>query len=152
MSNCDVDFADAGDDADPVQFYDWKMVRARKPHICTECGGAISVGEEHKRISYRFDGKFHTDRLCPPCHEAAGEFEHSLVGGMLWESFAEAWDNGAHVQACINRLETARAKEHMRQQWLTWQARRAEERQRWLAFKAAKAAGAVARSDGTSTE
>ena len=40
---------------------------------------------------------------------------------MLWESFRGEWDNGANLQSCLNRLESAKAKAHMRDQWLKWQ-------------------------------
>jgi hypothetical protein len=39
---------------------------------------------------------------------------------------ASEWDNGAHVQSCIARLTTARAKEHMRQRWVKWNEARIE--------------------------
>lgn len=135
---CEVDFSDASDDAEPVQFYDSAIVKARKPHICTECGGAIQVGEEHRRISYKFEGAFSVDRMCEPCSETAGEFDFHIVCGLLWESFYNEWDQGAHVQACINRLTTARAKEHMRQQWLKWQEKRNQQRLAAIARRQAR--------------
>lgn len=127
---CEVDFEDVSDDADPVEFVDRRTVKARKPHKCSECGNEIAVGEQHQVAAYKFEGEFHCERTCQPCREAAGEFGYHLLGGDLWGMFREEWDNGAHVQACINRLETARAKEHMRQQFLKSEQRRAEQRQR----------------------
>ena len=126
---CEVDFGDASDDADPVQFYDERIVRACKPYPCGECGGAISKGEAHRRMSYRFEGRFWCDRMCVSCQEIAGEFGFHLVGGMLWETFWGEWDNGAHLQGCLNRLQTARAKTLMREQWQKWQDKRAQQRQ-----------------------
>lgn len=127
-SHCEVDFDDASDDADPVQFYDEKIVRGRKAHTCTECGADIAIGEEHQRKSYRFEGTFHCDRICAACQEAAGEFSFRMVGGMLWESFWNEWDNGANLQGCLNRLASVRAKTTMRDQWQRWQEKRAEQR------------------------
>jgi len=132
MSACEVSFGDYSDDADPVEFYERRTVTARKAHKCTECRNEIAVGEQHEVVAYKFEGKFSSDRICAPCREAAGEFEWNIMGGDMWLMFEEEWDNGAHVQACINRLTTARAKEHMRQQYLRWQERRAEQRRRLM--------------------
>jgi len=118
--HCEVSFEDATDDVEQVEFYDEKVVTARKTHTCTECGGEIAPGERYTRKTYRFEGKFHTDRVCTPCHEAAAEFEFGIVGGMLWEYFSNEWDNGANIQGCINRLTTARAKTLMHRQWMLW--------------------------------
>lgn len=125
-SQCEVDFSDYSDDADPVEFFERRTVVARKPHRCSECGGEIAVGEKHEVCAYKFEGAFHSDRTCAPCREAAAEFEYHVMGGDLWAMLAEEWDNGAYVQACINRLSTARAKEHMQRQWVKWHDKRME--------------------------
>lgn len=124
---CEVDFDSMSDDADPCSFVDRTSVKARKSHVCTECGGTIAPGETYQRIASVFEGEFRADKICEPCQEAAGEFHFYIIGGLLWQSFEEQWDEGAHIQACIQRLETARAKEHMRQQWLKWQEKRRAE-------------------------
>jgi hypothetical protein len=121
MSYCEVDFSDASDDAEPVDFFNVVTVKsARKAHVCCECGGTIQPGESYRRANYKFDGVVGTDALCEPCDETKAEFNYHIFGGDLWASLREEWENGAHVQSCIARLTTARAKEHMRQQWLKW--------------------------------
>lgn len=147
---CEVDFSDA--DADPVEFCKRKTVTARKAHICSECGGPIAAGEHYQRVASVFEGEFGVDKICAPCQETAGEFGCHIVGGVLWEMLYEEWDQGAHVQACINRLESARAKEHMRQQWVKWQERRRLERQaRRERLKALGAVDPSATDPGTPT-
>lgn len=126
---CEVDFSDASDDAEQVQFFDEKTVKARKVHKCSECDGPIAVGEAHRRVAYKFEGDFRTERQCAPCREAAGEFGLSILGGILWETFHAEWDEGKHLQPCLNRLASVRAKEHMRQQWVKWHDLRARQRQ-----------------------
>lgn len=130
MEGCEVSFGDASDDADPVEFYDERIVTARKAHICDECGGPIAKGERYERKSYRVEGEFCTDHICDACHEVAGEFEHCLVGGMLWQQFEAEWDEGAHLQPCLNRLTSVRAKTTMRDQWMKWHDKRVAQRQR----------------------
>jgi hypothetical protein len=117
---CDVDFTDYSEDADPVDFYHLATVTARKAHICAECDAVIAKGDSYQRVTYKFEGAVSTDHVCAPCAETKDEFNFQIFGGSVWTHLREAWDNGAHVQSCIARLETARAKEHMRQQWLKW--------------------------------
>lgn len=133
---CEVDFTDTCDEADPVEFVNRREVVARKPHRCSDCGGEIAAGERHLVAAYKFEGEFACERQCDPCREAAGEFGYHLLGGDLWAMFAEEWDNGAHIQACLNRLTTARAKEHMRQRYLRYQEQRAEQRRKLQALRA----------------
>lgn len=116
---CEVDFSDYSDDADPVEFWNRTTVKARKPHRCEECGTTIAVGNTYERHNYKFDGQMCSDAVCLPCREAATEFNHRVVG-TLWEMFREEWAHGAHLQACLGRLSTVHAKEHMRRQWLKW--------------------------------
>jgi hypothetical protein len=140
--SCDVDFSDYSDDAEPVQFYDERMVVGRKDYECIECKGQILKGTRHLVKSYRFEGTFNAERTCGPCQEIAGEFEHRIVGGFLWDAMGDAWDNGARVQACINRLATADAKAHLHQRWQQWFDKRAEQQQRRLAAAAERKANA----------
>lgn len=134
---CDVDFSEASDDADYVEFCESSVVKARKAHKCDECRGGIAAGDVYTRTAYRFEGKFHMERKCALCKEAAVEFGYSVLGGLLWEQFNDAWDNGANVQGCINRLTTAKAKAHMCQQWIKWHDARARQRQEAIARRAA---------------
>lgn len=142
MSHCEVDFSDASADAEPVEFYDVRTAKARKAHVCVECHVAIPVGDSHTVLAYKFEGKFASDRVCAPCQEAKAEFNYNIFGGSLWTNLEEEWDNGAHVQSCIARLTTARAKEHMRQRWLKWHDARIERQRRVMEIR--KARGAVA--------
>ncbi len=117
---CEVDFDDYSGDADPVEFATSKIVKARKVHRCEECRGEIAVGDSYQRTSYKFEGSMDVAKRCKPCLEAATEFHFAVLGGGLWEMFAEEWSQGANLQGCMNRLTTAKAKEHMRQQWMKW--------------------------------
>lgn len=135
---CEVDLESQCDEADPVEFVNRRSVVGRKAHQCCECRNEIPAGERHEVAAYKFEGEFACDRTCAACKEAAGEFGYHLLGGSLWSMFEEEWDQGANVQGCINRLTTAKAKEHMRQQWAKWQERIADRRRR--AIEARKAA------------
>jgi hypothetical protein len=142
MSHCEVDFSEYSDDGEPVQFYDERMVVGRKDYECIECKSPITKGTRHLVKSYRFEGSFNTERICAMCHEVAAEFKYGIAGGYLWESMADEWDNGARVQACINRLTTSNAKAHLHQQWQNWFDRRAERQRQRLAAAAERKARA----------
>jgi hypothetical protein len=108
-------------DGDMPAFFDQRTVRARKRHICNECMQPIEAGTSYRRVVGKWEGEIDTFRFCGPCVEIADEFTTGarLFGG-LWDDIELNWDEGAHLQACLNRLTTVAAKEHMRQQWLKW--------------------------------
>ena len=68
------------------------MPKARKKHICCECGSVITPGEKYEKISGLWD-KFETYKTCLFCAEvrqqAHSEFDLNLdegfVFGQLWE-------------------------------------------------------------------
>lgn len=117
---CAVDFSGAGDDSESVDFHVSKIVRAKKAHTCDSCHGPIAIGEQYQCSTFKFDGTFAMERCCDGCREASVEFGYNILGGDLWCEFREAWANGAHITACLNRLTTAKAKANMREQWLKW--------------------------------
>lgn len=119
-SYCEVDFGDASDDADQVEFHVSKTVRAKKEHRCDECGERIEKGEQYRRTVYKFEGEFSMDRCCTGCVEAAAEFHYFIMDGSLWSMFHEEWAQGARLQSCLNRLTSVKAKERMRAQWMKW--------------------------------
>lgn len=115
---CEVDFTDG--DFEPCEAFDAGDSVATEPLVCSECDGPIAVGETYRWKSYRLDGEDGEDRQCAICREIAGEFGHHLTGSCLWKMFHNEWENGAHIQACIQRVGSVAAKERMRQQWLKW--------------------------------
>lgn len=116
---CDVSLGDY--DGDPASVFNSHVLKARKPHKCFECSQLISIGAMHERVSGKWDGKWETYRFCLPCSEISREFsDGGRTFGYLWEGMGENWDEGAHLQACLNRLTTVAAKEQLRDQWLQW--------------------------------
>ena len=116
---CDVSIG--GYDGDPAEVFHASIVTARKGHKCDECGEPIAPKQQYERISGKWDGSWSVWRLCLPCREIGSEFsEDGRTLGMLWEDLEANWDEGAHLQACLNRLTTVAAKERMRHQWMKW--------------------------------
>lgn len=54
---------------DPPEFYHAEIRRARKPHRCSECNGAIMVGERYEHVLGKWDGYVDTFNTCERCHD-----------------------------------------------------------------------------------
>lgn len=81
----------------------------------------IPGGEKYERSAGKFEDGWSVWRCCIACAEISNEFsDDGRSFGVLWEELENSWDEGAHLQACLNRLSTATAKEHMRQRWMKW--------------------------------
>lgn len=65
---CDLDYLE------PFEFYHQKVVKARKPHKCTACGGLILVGEKYLKHVDRFEGEFHSEKMCDSCRTSQDYF------------------------------------------------------------------------------
>ena len=96
-----------------TDFYAERTVRAKKPHVCCECGRTIGLGEQHEYVSAKCEGEFFTERTCGECAEIRKAFVcGSWVLGELWESMRDqmfpewrskgAWD-------CLAKLTTVAA-------------------------------------------
>lgn len=116
---CDVSLGDY--DGDAASVFRSHMVRARKPHRCYECRDQISIGQQYERVNGLWEHTWSTYRFCLPCSEIQREFsENGRTFGEMWNQLQDFWEEGAHLQACLNRLTTVAAKEHMRRWWLEW--------------------------------
>jgi len=118
---CDVSIG--GYDGDVASVWNVKTVKARTPHVCDECGETIVPTQQYERASGLFDGEWSTWRICLPCCEVSAEFTESggrVYGGAMWNELVDQWEQGAHLQACLNRLTTAAAKAMMRRRWMKW--------------------------------
>jgi hypothetical protein len=82
--------------------YDERIVTARKPHHCCECGATIAKGERYQSASGMWEGRFGRFHTCLPCVEtrekategikpgdccdlpALGELRQYLADGFPW--------------------------------------------------------------------
>jgi len=109
-------------DGDCATFYREETRTARKRHTCHECGEVIEIGIKYRYVVGKWYDEIATYKFCQPCDETSREFFESNARdfGALWEGLRNAWDEGAHVQACVQRLITKAAKEHLLRQWRKW--------------------------------
>ena len=55
------------DDYEDMEFCAVKLVTARKPHRCYECGEPISAGAQYERVSGKCEGEVFTMHVCADC-------------------------------------------------------------------------------------
>jgi len=60
-----------------------KIVRARKPHICGECGGEIPIGTEYRYERVVYDGHTSTHKTCPYCNLIRERMCCSFIYGQI---------------------------------------------------------------------
>ena len=85
------------DDCEPWAIYNEARRKARKTHICEECGRGIAAGEEYLRIEGLCDGKWSTYKLCQHCDAASTVMRVMCNGwplGDLWQELVEHWADG----------------------------------------------------------
>lgn len=108
-------------DGDTPKVFESSFKVARKQHTCYECRDSIAEGQRHEVVTGLWGDRWETYRFCEPCSEASREFyDGARTFGALWNEMGNEWDEGAHVQACVNRLTTVAAKAHMLRQWRRW--------------------------------
>lgn len=117
---CDVSIGEY--DGDAASFYHETTPKARKTHTCIECRETIPIGARYTKSVGKWDGEFSTVRLCESCKEIGAEFSNggSWAYGTIWDELETNWDDGAHLQACLNRLTSVSAKELLARKWRKW--------------------------------
>lgn len=71
------------------EFCSEKLVRARKPHICGECGDPIQPGDLHEYVTGKWDGCFSDHRTCARCLNVRHDYFESWIYGEMVEAFQE---------------------------------------------------------------
>jgi len=96
---CGCDF-----DSDAPEFYNESRPRARKEYKCCECGGAIRVGESHKKITGKWDS-VETFRTCADCSVIWCDFGKAakncgcMVIGYMASTIRNAYRNSPREEA-----------------------------------------------------
>lgn len=116
---CDVRIGEY--DGDQAEFSCITRQVARKQHVCCECHEPIQIGGVYVKWVGKWDGAFDTWKFCAACYAIAHEFsEGGITIGVLWDELQENWAQGAHLQACLNRLATVEQKALMTRKWRKW--------------------------------
>ena len=99
-------------DYDPPEFSDTAWPKARKIHICCECGYAIPKGEKYERVSGKWDGEMNVFKTCERCadlRDSLAEYNCGcyLFGGLsedYWEYLQELYNEVSDAQSIHDRV------------------------------------------------
>jgi len=70
--------------------------KARKEHICDECMGKISPGEEYVIITGRWEGEFDSYKFCRGCDNIRSSCGCKPVLGSLWDDIVIPYHEENH--------------------------------------------------------
>ncbi len=99
------------------------LVKARKEHLCCECGRTIARGEQYENASGKTEGglwRFHT---CLTCGEIRDQF---APGGYAYTTLWEQIKDGLFPEmnfACMEGLSAA-ARTFLIERWQEWKGLR----------------------------
>ena len=77
------------DNADLPEFTDTTTPKARVQHRCSECGGAIAIGDKYERATGMWDGRINRFKTCLPCVEGPRAWLEDECGGWLFKGVRE---------------------------------------------------------------
>jgi hypothetical protein len=94
-----------------AEFHTEKEVKARKTHICYECGREINKGEIYEKVFGKWDGLTHTYKTCFDCLSVRNEFFCSWYYGQVWSDLKEYLTPGECLdKAMLKITERSRGK------------------------------------------
>lgn len=93
-NNCDFDYA--------PEFFNIRTIKAKKNHICCECGKKIQPGEKYDYTAGKWEGDFFTYKTCQFCAQVRTDFRSCACIGELWEDLKMCWGEDAHLLGISN--------------------------------------------------
>jgi hypothetical protein len=76
---------------DGCDLYNEKVVTARKPYRCEECGDPIEPGQEYEYVKYMFEDYWGTFRTCITCRNIRRSLFRTWLLGNMWEVLLEEY-------------------------------------------------------------
>lgn len=80
---------DMGGDGEAPEFFNQKIVKARKQYRCCECRQIIPQGEVYERTSGKWNAEIMTYKTCKICAKIRKDFFCQYVFEQLWEELEE---------------------------------------------------------------
>jgi hypothetical protein len=98
-------------DLDPPEFFESKLVKARREHHCCECGEAIAIGSTYLRNVGKWDYGIDTYRQCARCARIVELHQRrhpncNLVFGGLFEELRQNQRDAMYVADRRRKLAT----------------------------------------------
>lgn len=103
-------------DYDAPVLYQERIVRARKPYNCCECGRCIEPGQQYQKTTGMWDGEWYAHYTCLDCMHIRDAFRcgGGFLFGQLWDSLYE-YRNDVNT-ACVAKIKTVSSK----QRYMDW--------------------------------
>lgn len=103
-----------------MEFYHAKTRKARKPHVCCECGARIQPGQAYEHVSGKWDGAIGQFKTCSLCVEIRTKFscDGSWAFMRVWDSLREDLFDRL-TTGCLVGLSIP-AREKVLAQWRIW--------------------------------
>lgn len=75
------------------EFFNERIVTARKAHRCGECGEEIKPGQRYEYVRGCWEGDFSTHKTCLPCRNVRDSLmKCGFIYGRVWEDVREWLD------------------------------------------------------------
>lgn len=68
-----------------MEFFNERLLKARKPHICEMCGREIKTGEIYRKETGVFYGEFFSRNLHNRCAEFEAEYCSNVENEFTWD-------------------------------------------------------------------
>jgi hypothetical protein len=109
-----------GWDGDEPEFYDSKVRKAHKPHVCCECHETIEVGCHYEHVVGKWEGTVLCRNTCLLCVEIRTKFscDGTWVFTTIWDSLTEGLFDRLTF-GCLEGLSPA-AREKVLEAWRKW--------------------------------
>ena len=75
-------------DYDPPAIFSSKEVKARKSHVCCECGGEIKKGDYYEKVKGLWEGEWREFKTCFTCLDVREVYfpcDEFCIGEMYYE-------------------------------------------------------------------
>lgn len=97
---CSCDFSDYNWDEESVQLYTKQTRKAKKEHICNECGVVIPINTSYIYEKFMYDNLFFQHKTCMDCESVRTAFYPT--GGY---TFSELWETVLHnIDSCNKEI------------------------------------------------
>lgn len=77
------------EDGEPMTLAVTNIVKARRDHSCSECGGRIRRGSSYENVHGLCDGIWQTFKTCLPCVNGPRDWLSDECGGWLYGAVRE---------------------------------------------------------------
>jgi hypothetical protein len=105
------------------EFFEARIVTARKQHVCCECRKAIRIRDKYEYTAMKYDGDFSSSKTCLPCADVREAYTCDGSGvqyGEFWQEMREhVFPDFRMAGECWDKC-SADGKQHLVAMWKRW--------------------------------